>query len=342
MSKFLKWVVNIVLIVSIVVTVGLLVPPLVGVTTVIVDDVDMVTNLNRGSVTYGISKELNELSVGDNIIMKNSEGDYIYRLNAIDIESGSCELEDIKSADRQQRTEVFKAAIPKAIITVPFIGYIVMAMKSTEGLIIIGLAVIFVIILFVLSELWKKDDEEDEEDEEEEEVATSQTLTRNADMSAHILEKVSSEIGSEISEVVAKDLSQSPTVEEPMKETAAAEDLAFTKEVDTTVKEQQGEESVVIDVATEAEMIEIANEVADMPMELAGATEAEVEETEIESPSEADVVEVEQASLEPKELAIPAYTATELIEKAKAAKEDPEVKKDEVLGITILDYSDIL
>jgi len=331
MSKFLKWVVNIVLIVSIVVAVGLLVPPLVGVTTVIVDDVDMVTNLNRGSVTYGISKELNELSVGDNIIIKNSEGDYVYRLNAIDIESGSCELEDIKSADRQQRTEVFKAAIPKAIITVPFIGYIVMAMKSTEGLIIIGLAVIFVIILFVLSELWKKDDE-DEEDEEEEEAEAPQTLTRNADMSAHILEKVSSEIGSEISEVVAKDLSQSPTVE----------DLAFTKEVDTTAKEQQGEEAVVIDVATEAEAIEITDEVVDMPMELAGATEVEVEATEIESPSEVDVVEVEQASLEPKELAIPAYTAAELIEKAKAAKEEPEVKKDEVLGITLLDYSDIL
>lgn len=50
------------------------------------------------------------------------------------------------------------------------IGYVSMALRSTEGLIIVGLAVVFVIILFILAEVWKKDDDE-EEDEENEDAA---------------------------------------------------------------------------------------------------------------------------------------------------------------------------
>ena len=41
-------------------------------------------------------------------------------------------------------------------------------------------------------------------------------------------------------------------------------------------------------------------------------------------------------------LAIPVYTKEELIEKAKAAGEEPDIVEDESTGITFLDYSDIL
>ena len=34
---------------------------------------------------------------------------------------------------------------------------------------IIGLAILFLVILFILSEVWKRDEEEDEEEEEEDE-----------------------------------------------------------------------------------------------------------------------------------------------------------------------------
>ena len=168
MSKVLRWIVNIILIVSILTTCALLVPPLAGVTTIIVDDVDMETNLDRGSVAYGTPRHFAELVAGDDVIVSDEKGDYVYRLNSIDTESGSAELEDTKSTDGQTRTEVFSGQISKVILTIPFIGYVVMAMRSTEGLIIIGLGVIFVIILFILSELWKKDKDEEEEDDERE------------------------------------------------------------------------------------------------------------------------------------------------------------------------------
>ena len=119
MAKVLRWIVNIVLIVAILVTCGLLIPPLAGVSTVIIDDVEMPTNLNRGSVTYGIPKDVNELVEGDDIIVQDSKGDYVYRLKEVDASSGKCELEDIKSTDTQTRPETFTKEIPKVLFTVP-------------------------------------------------------------------------------------------------------------------------------------------------------------------------------------------------------------------------------
>ena len=47
--------------------------------------------------------------------------------------------------------------LPKIVVTIPFIGYLMAATKSIEGLIVLGLTVLFLIILYVIAELWKKD-----------------------------------------------------------------------------------------------------------------------------------------------------------------------------------------
>ena len=52
--------------------------------------------------------------------------------------------------------------------------------------------------------------------------------------------------------------------------------------------------------------------------------------------------EPEPEPSEPIELAMPVYTAEELLQKAHAAGDDPKVIEDPATGITILDYSDIL
>jgi hypothetical protein len=317
MSRFLRWVVNIVLIVAIIVACGLLIPPLAGVTTVIVDDVDMPTNLSRGSVTYAIPKPISELEAGNDIIIQDSAGDYMYRVKSVDVASGTVELEDIKSTDVQARTETFTQDAYKVLFTVPFIGYVTMAMKSTEGLIIIGLGIIFIIILFILSELWKKDNEEEYEDDEdgEEEKATAAPV----DMSAHILEKVSSEIGSEVSSVIASDPEQAsakeavgaPTKEEPeLKEKLSEVDDSIVEEL----KKAMGDDAS--DTSTDKEP-NVGNAL--------GHSAEELEE-----------------DLEPVEMAMPIYTADELIAKAKEEGYEPEVEKDEDLGLTILDYSKLL
>ena len=54
MSKFLKFIVHFVIICTIILILGMALPPFFGVSTVIVDSSDKVTNLPMGSVTYAI------------------------------------------------------------------------------------------------------------------------------------------------------------------------------------------------------------------------------------------------------------------------------------------------
>ena len=61
-----------------------------------------------------------------------------------------------------------------------------------------------------------------------------------------------------------------------------------------------------------------------------------------EEPEEMDEPEEEPDFAEPIELAMPVYTAEELLQKAHAAGDDPKVIEDSTTGVTILDYSDIL
>ena len=152
MSRFLKTVVNIILLCAIVVAGGLLIPPFVGVTTVIVDDVDMDTNLAKGSVTYALDRDSSELNAGSKILVYEGDSQYVYEITSVDGESYT--LEDKLSTDGGMKEMTLGSSAKKVLFTVPFIGYVTMALRTTEGLIIVGLAVVFVIILFILAEIW--------------------------------------------------------------------------------------------------------------------------------------------------------------------------------------------
>lgn len=213
MGRFLKWIVNIILLCAIVVAAALLVPPLAGVTTVMIDRVDMDTNLSTGSVTYARSVNVGEIEVGDDVLISEGGSDYVYRVKSLDTSDGTCRLEDTKTSGSDEVTQTFRDEVSKVILTVPFIGYIPMAMRSTEGLIVIGLAVVFVIILFVLAELWRPDREDDPEEEEDEEEGEGETAPRREapvrmDTPSQIMEEASNEIASVVSSVVAEETQQ--------------------------------------------------------------------------------------------------------------------------------------
>ena len=97
------------------------------------------------------------------------------------------------------------------------------------------------------------------------------------------------------------------------------------------------------EIVEEAAAEETAEEVTEETEETESAEPETVEEIEefeetIEEPEE----EPEPEPSEPIELAMPVYTAEELLQKAHAAGDDPKVIEDPATGITILDYSDIL
>lgn len=180
MSKFLKIIVNLVVIGSILVAAALLIPPVAGINTVMSDNSTSGTNLPVGAVAYGKIVETDALKKGDKVIYTTNNQAYVYEITDMDASAGAYKVRDSYSQSaEEQNIQLLNDAV-KVIVVVPYIAYAAIALQSKEGLIVVGLGVIFLIILFILAELWRKDDEEEEEDSEEdsEEVQTEEKLSR--------------------------------------------------------------------------------------------------------------------------------------------------------------------
>lgn len=401
MSKVLKTIVNVILFCAIVVAAGLLIPPFAGVTTVMVDDVDMQTNLSQGSVAYAVEKDSSELKQGDKVLVSQDGGQYVYVVDSID--GSSVVLDDQLSTDGGTTQQELGSTVQKVMLVVPVIGYVSMALRNTEGLIIVGLVVVFVIILFILAEVWKKDDDEDEEEDEddeedeseeeqeeepavmsrrerkkarkaekkkqkqEEKAAVAEAKARakqerqeaklakkNKNADVEDTEETPEEIPAE--SVETADLTQEIVLPEDL--TQEAQDLGSTQEVVLPAEEHQPEEESTENEDPNKSLLEetaslFAADIASMMSEnQTEETEPEAAEQkeETEEPEEVDQTQpvvLEEASgeeqePEEKKLAMPVYTKEELLAKAEADGDQPEVIEDEVSGVTLVDYSDVL
>ena len=398
MSKVLKTIVNVILFCAIVVAAGLLIPPFAGVTTVMVDDVDMQTNLSQGSVAYAVEKDSSELKQGDKVLVSQDGGQYVYVVDSID--GSSVVLDDQLSTDGGTTQQELGSTVQKVMLVVPVIGYVSMALRNTEGLIIVGLVVVFVIILFILAEVWKKDDDEDEEEDEDDEEDESEeeqeeepaVMSRRERKKARKAEKKKQkqEEKAAVAEAKARakqerqeaklakknknadvedteetpeeipaeaaDLTQEIVLPEDL--TQEAQDLGSTQEVVLPAEEHQPEEESTENEDPNKSLLEetaslFAADIASMMSEnQTEETEPEAaeQEEETEEPEEVDQTQpgvLEEASEEEQEpeekkLAMPVYTKEELLAKAEADGDQPEVIEDEVSGVTLVDYSDVL
>ena len=398
MSKVLKTIVNVILFCAIVVAAGLLIPPFAGVTTVMVDDVDMQTNLSQGSVAYAVEKDSSELKQGDKVLVSQDGGQYVYVVDSID--GSSVVLDDQLSTDGGTTQQELGSTVQKVMLVVPVIGYVSMALRNTEGLIIVGLVVVFVIILFILAEVWKKDDDEDEEEDEDDEedeseeeqeeepavmsrrerkkarkaekkkqkqeekaaVAEAKARAKQERQEAKLAKKKKNadvEDTEETPEEIpaeAADLTQKIVLPEDL--TQEAQDMGSTQEVVLPAEEHQPEEEStenedpnksLLEETTSLFAADIASMMSENQTEETEPEAAEQEE-ENEEPEEVDQTQPvvleevygEEQESEEKKLAMPVYTKEELLAKAEADGDQPEVVEDEVSGVTLVDYSDVL
>ena len=406
MSKFLKVIVNLVVLFSIVVAAALLVPPFVGIDTVMNDNTNTETNIPVGSVAYGKEIKVKELKKKDRIIYSEGSSTYVYEITDMDASAGAYEVKDPYSKSGEAEVVTLQKSVPKVAVVVPFIGYAAIALQSKEGLIVIGLGIVLLIILFILSELWRKDDDEDDEeddneddeddDEDDEEEMSRKERRRlkkeekrrrkeekrrlkEAEEDEEYEEDDDEEEEEELSrkerrrlkkeekrrrKLAKKGLLEDDDEEEESSETEIAEPVSLDEG-------QQHEELQGVDEAMKEAMSSIALGVSQVNAsenseqetfpETEPAKEADIEGTEPEMPEEipaADVPEAaediqsenlfemqEEISDEPKVdvNAVPKMPSLEeLLAKAEAAGEKPEVKKDKENEVTLLDYSDIL
>lgn len=406
MSKFLKVIVNLVVLFSIVVAAALLVPPFVGIDTVMNDNTNTETNIPVGSVAYGKEIKVKELKKKDRIIYSEGSSTYVYEITDMDASAGAYEVKDPYSKSSEAEVVTLQKSVPKVAVVVPFIGYAAIALQSKEGLIVIGLGIVLLIILFILSELWRKDDDDDDEDDEEddneddedddeddeeemsrkerrrlkkEEKRRCKEEKRRLKEAEEYEEDDDEEEEEELSrkerrrlkkeekrrrKLAKKGLLEDDDEEEESSETEIAEPVSLDEG-------QQHEELQGFDEAMKEAMSSIAlgvsqvnaseNSEQEALSEKEPAKEADIEGTEPEMPEEipaADVPEAaediqsenlfemqEKISDEPKVdvNAVPKMPSLEeLLAKAEAAGEKPEVKKDKENEVTLLDYSDIL
>lgn len=353
MSKLLKVIVNTLLLLAILSAGALVIPPFAGITTLVSDGMGN-TNISRGAVTYAKKTDTSSVATGDKILVDDNSGKYIYTIQSLDIAAGTASVKNVISGDTTEIT--VRATVSKVIITIPVIGFLSMAAQSREGIMIIGLAILFLVILFILSEVWKRDEEEDEEEDEDEDDEKASEELRSRKKAA-LEEKKKREEQEMIEQLRAAD---QKTAEEEKQDEFEIPDLEEEEEEEETEQVSfntvdlqnlvRGEETEEIpeaveetEIVEEAAAEETAEEVTEETEETESAEPETVEEIEefeetIEEPEE----EPEPEPSEPIELAMPVYTAEELLQKAHAAGDDPKVIEDPATGITILDYSDIL
>lgn len=397
MSKFLKFIVNLVILSVVLIALALMVPQFLGIETVMNDNTEMDTNLPIGSVAYGKSVSASQLKKGDQILYSEGQETYVYEITDMDATAGSYQVKDVYSSQSSDLTVKISKNVAKVILVVPLIGYAAIALQTTEGLIVVGLGIVFLIILFVLSELWRKDrdeDDEDEEDEEEEEyeeedededeVPLSRRERRRLkkeEKRRRKLEKKGyeeeeeedilvplnlqseeeavqeeAEVQPEASEEIQ--VSEPETVEDATIVFPDLEPYSSQEEVEE-VSEQPEEESLeeipeeplaVTAVLPDREEIlnpetegVVEEEIQDVLPEIADIEEVlqDVEEEDSNSNYIEETAAPAQEAIRPDMVPV-APTVEELLAKAQAAGENPEIKKDEENHVTILDYSDIL
>lgn len=356
MSKLLKVIVNTLLLLAILSAGALVIPPFAGITTLVSDGMGN-TNISRGAVTYAKKTDTSSVATGDKILVDDNSGKYIYTIQSLDIAAGTASVKNVISGDTTEIT--VRATVSKVIVTIPVIGFLSMAAQSREGIMIIGLAILFLVILFILSEVWKRDEEEDEEEEEEDEdeddeKASEELRSRKKAALEEKKKREEQEMTEQLraadqktAEEEKQDEFEIPDLEEEEEEEETEQVSFNTVDLQNLVRGEETEEIPEAveetEIVEEAAAEETAEEVTEETEETESAEPETVEEIEefeetIEEPEE----EPEPEPSEPIELAMPVYTAEELLQKAHAAGDDPKVIEDPATGITILDYSDIL
>lgn len=313
MSKFLKAIVNIVLLVAILSAGALLIPPLLGVTTKVSDGTGN-TNLSRGSVTYATSAQATELEVGDRILQEDSNGSYIYTVSSIAADTSTYTVTDEVSGNTTDLQ--LTGGVQKVALTVPVIGMLSLTLQSREGIIILGLCVAFLIILFILSEVWRKDDDEDEDEDEEEDADEAEEdsdeeeekplsrkekrrLKKEARRKAKEAEEEDDE-EEDVEEDEQKPIKESaetetePEQDETLTAAAVSEEAAETEEDEMIIRdlEEEPEESTVVDTGhlKAAPMQEEKEEILEALGEAAPKKSVEEEEAEALERSLAEAV----------------------------------------------------
>ena len=350
MSKVLKFIVHFVVICTLICVLGLVLPPFFGVRTVIVDKSDKATNLPVGSVTYAIPEKSSAISAGTPILVQKDSETYKYTITNLDASKGTGTVTDQSVSGGKTFTIKAGDYVPKVVVTIGYVGYLMVATESIEGLIILGLIVLFLIILYVIAELWKKEPDDIEEDVNDPEpgyVKSRKELKQEEKARARRMKEEEKEI---IQEEKARKHKNKKADKRKVRTGGFVDEI---DEEDVTGYSENGKKVAIQQTAQTAaseahaelkkEIAAATSEEADMLSRLEMA-ERTVEENRKPHPA-GKVEEVPEEEEEPVtigSLAMPSYSAAQLASRVKKAGDAPDIVKDDITKVTLFDYSDII
>ena len=344
MSKFLKFIVHFVIICTIVLILGMALPPFFGITTVTVDSADKVTNLPMGSVTYAIPVRTEEVTAGTPILVKKDSATYRYNLVNVDRTTNTGTVIDPSASAQSNIAVSVKNWVPKVVVTIPFAGYILAATESTEGLIVLGLVVLFLIILYVVAELLKKEPEDEYEDldGERRHVKSAKELRMEEKERAKRMDE-------EDRELLYGEKTRRKQAKKEEKKRKKIRTGGFVDEIyeddleeEPTQKPVRPAKNVQMATSEAHELLkrEIAAATAEDDQEYDTVRRYTEEMPEIPEDDEEELEEVKPVEI--KKLAIPNYSASQLADKARKAGDAPDIVRDSITNVTLFDYSDII
>ncbi|WP_230398286.1 hypothetical protein [Novisyntrophococcus fermenticellae] len=380
MAKFLRFIVNLCVVCFLLTGLALIVPQFAGISTAIVGDSITDTNLSNGSVVYGRTVSLDKLEAGDKLLRTTNTSVYAAEIIEIDSDTGHY---TVKGKGGTTEEVTLRGTGEKVLITIPFIGYVSIAMQTFEGRIILGLAVAFLVILFILSEIWKNDDEEDMDKEDEQ---IGETEEKNGELIAEEEEEPEAKLSRRERKARKKKEKRrgKPKKEEPAKEKDIVEEMSYMQDTSSAEQAKSGIQEIQssethgnaaedIEAETRELILEPADEVEEINIEeavkkisepdseqvirqdntedLTAAIQAALEyemDKDFEKSKGEDIMQHnselknEQIPAESRKLAMPALTVDEILEKAHAGGDDPEVIEVEEDGLSLVDYSEIL
>lgn len=336
MSRFLKFIVHFIVICTVICVVALIAPPFWGITTVIMDNTDKETNLPLGSVTYAIPVDTEDVEIGTPILVQEDGKTYRYNVASVNLENMTGTVIDPTVSNGEPITVALKNKVPKVVITIGVVGYLIVATESIEGLIILGLIVLFLIILYVIAELWKKDPaDRDSEDADNTYIKSKKELKREEKERARRIKE-------EDKMMLQEDKRRRK------QEKKARKVIRTGGFVDEVYEDDYSDEE--IDEAPAAEVQNATSEAHELlKKEIAATTADDVQESypensihESYSEMQAEEEEEEETPVEIKKMAIPVWSAAQLADKAKQEGDAPDIVKDGVTNVTLFDYSDII
>ena len=313
------------------------------------------------------AESFQEAAVGDFILYQSDSKAYRYMITEMDKKNNIFKVVDSTDKDAEPITVEVKKYIPKVVITIGYVGYLLTATESIEGLIILGLAVLFLIILYIVAELLKKEPQDDYDDTDTEPgyVKSKKELKKEekarekrykeeerqikkeerARKKGKAPERKKIKTGGFVDEIYEDDLEptqpEQPTAVQAAtseahellkKEIAAAtadEQLKTEKPVQPVVQQPQAQREV-ISGKTEV----IVPQVKEQLKQMMSASDRKP----VEKEEEAD----EEKPVEIKRMVIPSWSAAQIAESAKNQGDAPDIVRDDVTKVTLFDYSDII